>query len=109
MGRRRDKGMAVARYLTGETGIPFIRWDYGGLHAPHPLRLDLQTEATNWKYWKAVHALGTEDISAVIRYDAYIESIPDAVVTTKLATFTRMLATLNETGNLEIRHRNEEN
>ena len=109
MGRRRDKGLAVSRYLLGQTGIPFIEWTKEGISAPYPLRFDLQTEATHWKYWDAVKKLPDNDeLPFVIRYDAYIENITDAVVTMKMHTFVRLIQEWAANNEANIRPRKEE-
>ena len=109
VGKRRDKGLAVARYLTGETGIPLISWTTDGLDCPHPFKFKLLTEATNWKYWQAANALDPkDDMSVIIRYDGYMESIDDALVTMKIQTFTRLISEWADHHHLEIRSRHKE-
>ncbi len=76
MGQRRDKSLAVARYIVSASGIPGIRWDgTGQLEAPWPYSINLTTskKLENW------HNLlrrepETGKINISIRYD---HGLPD--------------------------------
>ena len=70
MGGRRDKGLSVTRYLTGQTGIAGLTWDgvRGQILAPPPYQIDLTTsrKLQNWH-----DLLGAElpTTHIAIRYD----------------------------------------
>lgn len=89
--KRRDKGRAVARYLTASTGIPLLTFDgaTNRIDGPPPYRFRLVTDAANWRVFQAVR----ETNDPVIRYDKFVEDVSSAYVVMKLSTFATLLGT----------------
>lgn len=92
--KRGDKGKAVARYLTGHTGIPGLRFDgvQSIVEAPRPYSIDVVTDAKWTRFGDKVKA--TSNVSGlpfVVRYDAYIDSVDTAIVGCNLHTFSVLL------------------
>lgn len=94
MGSRRDKGMAITRYLTGHTGIVGLTWDGtdSQILSPKPYQIDVTTDRKldNW------HALLREEMSQThiaIRYDLGMDSINAAWVGMRLYDFVPLLKT----------------
>lgn len=92
MGVRRDKGLALTRYLTGVTGIPFLKWDgiVSSIDAPAPYDIDVVTsrKLQNW------HDKLREEIPGVhivIRYDNGMPSLEQAWVGMRLRDFAPLL------------------
>ena len=95
MAPRTDKGRALARYLTGKTGIPFLSWNgpQSQVDAPFPYKIEVTTsrKLQNW------HDLIREDspqnleMKFVIRYDNGMESLEHAWVGMQLHTFVQLL------------------
>lgn len=96
---RTNKGKSVARYLTGHSGIPNLSYDPSAqeVKAPYPYSLALTTDATAWRFFHYVKELDEKSISAVIRYDKYLESVDQAVVAMKLGGFATILGAHYET------------
>lgn len=91
---RADKGRAIARYLTGSSGIPLISWDTasGDLLAPSPYFFTATTDAASWRFWEKVKDLPDKKVSAVIRYDKWIDNTADAVAGIRLSTLGVLLS-----------------
>lgn len=91
---RANKGRAVTRYLIGSSGIPFISWDTSikDISAPNPYFFTVTTDAVNWRYWQKIKELPDKQISAVIRYDKYIDNTADAIAGIRLSTLGKLLA-----------------
>lgn len=90
---RREKGRALARYLLGHSGIPFISWDGVGITSPNPYQFDVTTSRNirNWSQKINVPYEGGK-IRAVIRYDADIGGgVESAWVAMDLKTFVELL------------------
>jgi hypothetical protein len=80
MGRREEKGRAVARYILGQTGIPFVSWVKGeNIEAPFPYRFNLITAASVQRFAEAMKKNVT-GLNIVIRYDGFIDDIEQAWV-----------------------------
>ncbi len=92
---RTDKGLAVARYITGRTGIPGCSWDGGhsAITMPYPYRFDVTTsrKLQNWHD----HIRGYPDegpiIHGCIRYDRQLDAVSHAWVGMTLGTAARLL------------------
>ena len=94
MSGRADKTRAVSRYLTAYSEIPLISWDGHSnvLDSPAPYRFVVSTDATSFRFFAGVKDLPSTGISAVIRYDKFLDNIEDAVIGMKLPTFTSLLS-----------------
>lgn len=99
MGRRRDKALAVTRYLTGTTGIPFIRWDGVRIESPSPYLIELTTDSVWDRFGSKVRATNEQlGIPFVIRYDGYVDGVENAIVGTNLKAFTQLLHNYHQMG-----------
>ena len=99
MGRRRDKALAVSRYITATTGIPFIRWNGTSIDAPDPYRIELITDAMWWRFGEKLReATDTVGIPVVIRYDGYVDGVENAIVGTTLKAFTELMKIREQMG-----------
>lgn len=99
MGRRRDKALAVTRYLTGTTGIPFIRWDGVRIEAPSPYGIEIVTDAVWDRFGSKVRATSEQvGIPFVIRYDGYVDGVENAIVGTNLKAFAQLLHNYHQMG-----------
>lgn len=101
MGERTTKGRALARYLLGHTGIPFLSWDGstgGTITAPYPYQIDVSTAASN-EAWR-LRMMADYDHSKlrfIIRYDNKFKTIDDAMVAMDMRTFVQLMKTHYET------------
>lgn len=91
MGVRRDKGNALARYLTGTTGIPFIRWEGTTLEAPSPYLIDVTTSRSLENWHNLIRNMGETKPHMAIRYDNTLPDVSQAWVAMKLNGFTPLL------------------
>ena len=92
--KRSDKGKKVARYITGHAGVPFLRFEgiTSTIEAPSPYSIDVVTDAKWWRFGEKVAATNeVTGIPFVVRYDAYITSVDEAVVGCNLRTFQELL------------------
>lgn len=105
---RVQKGNMVARYFTGHSAIPGIRYEGSGgrLEAPWPYLIHVMTDRRTWRFMEHVAQMQPGSMSAVIRFDKYIESVDAAVVGMRLDTFSQLAAIHYET---QIRPRQEGN
>lgn len=94
MGARRDKVLAVARYLTGHTGIPLISWDGKGigLSSPWPYKISVSTDASLVRWRDALDPSGGKTMPIAIRYDKYVGDINDAIVAMRLSDAVKLLS-----------------
>lgn len=93
--KRSVKGQAVARYLTAHAGIPLLNYNAGdnSITAPHPYTITMVTDAAWWRF--SEHVRATSDVPGlpfVVRYDARINGVDNAIVGCNLHTFTQLLA-----------------
>lgn len=92
MGVRRDKGLAVARYLTGRTGIPGLSW--GGAHSeilsPPQYQIDLTT-SRKLQNWHDLIRTELKQTHIVIRYDNTMDSIDQSWVGMLMHDFVPLL------------------
>lgn len=106
MGGRRDKGLALSRYLTGHTGIPLLAWDQkaGRVDAPFPYVIDVVTER-NFDPWSELLRRENDPLTLnmSILYHYGMDSIDQAWVGMQLRPFTTLLTAHYDT----IRHRGE--
>lgn len=104
--KRKDKGERIIRYITGNSGIPGISYQYeaNAVNAPYPYKLGVTTAAQNWRFMQAVRELPHDRIGGIVRYDGYVQTVDEAVVGMRLDTFCQLLAVHYET----IRERFEE-
>lgn len=94
MAARRDKGLAVARYLTAATGIVGFRWNGQNIDSPAPYVVHLTTsrKLQNW-----TDALTDSDtLGFAIRYDYSLPELAEAWVGMKLETFAMLLQAYHE-------------
>lgn len=91
MGVRRDRGLALARYLTGSTGIPFIRWDGMGLDAPAPYSFGVTTSRKLQVWHDRIWELPVDKPHCVIRYDSAMPDVSHAWVAMKLGGVAPLL------------------
>lgn len=91
--RRADKTRAVVRFLISRTGIPLISWDGIGkkIDAPPPFGFVMSTDAAGWRFFQNIRELPRDGIHAVVRYDAHIDGVNNAVVGMTLETFVLLL------------------
>lgn len=92
--RRLDKGKAVTRYIATRTGIPtlFFRGNDNEIEAPPPYRFAVSTDASWRRLGSYLRALPEDSISAVVRYDKFVEGgIDDAIVAMRLSAFVKLL------------------
>jgi hypothetical protein len=94
--RRQDKGRAVARYITGSTGIPGCAWDGGhsSILMPYPYKIDVTTSKKLQHWHDLIRSYPDEspNINACIRFDAGIDVVSGAWVGLPLGQFSRLLA-----------------
>lgn len=92
MGVRRDKGLALARYLTGTTGIPFLSWDGNDsrVDAPAPYSFDVTT-SRKLQHWTDNIVMDAPDLHFSIRYDNALPSVDKAWIATTLDRFVPLL------------------
>lgn len=91
MGVRRDKGNALARYIVGSTGIPFIRWEGVSLHAPSPYLFDVTTSRSLDNWHRIIREIDDDKPRMVIRYDNTLPDVSHAWVGMKLNGFLPLL------------------
>ena len=106
MGGKRDKGMALARYLVGHAGIPGLAWNHSlsQVDAPFPYIVVVETQR-NLDPWHAMlRTDGPADrLKMSILYHYGMDSLDQAWVGMQLKPFTTLLTTHYDT----IRHRGE--
>lgn len=92
MGKRTDKGNALTRYLTGHTGIPFLKWDgvFGSIDAPAPYEIDVTT-SRKLQSWHDLLREEKPSVHIVIRYDNGMDSLEQAWVGIRLKDFAPLL------------------
>jgi hypothetical protein len=95
MGRRRDKGLATARYLVAATGIPGIRWDgVGLLESPWPYVIHLTTSRKLENWHNLIREMPDDDkrINIAIRYDHALPDVSRSWAAMPLRDLTTLLA-----------------
>jgi hypothetical protein len=99
MGTRSTKGLAVARYLTGSTGIPMLSWDGGHSRvlAPSPYTIDLTTSRKLQNWHDLIREIDSPAPHMVIRYDKDLPDVSHAWVAMKLMGFAPLLGVHYET------------
>ena len=92
--KRSYKGRVIAKFLTGVSGVPLLRWnpETSTVDAPPPYYIKVTTDAASWRFWQAVRELPVGP-AVVIRYDNFIDGVEDAVVGMRLSTFASLLET----------------
>jgi hypothetical protein len=93
MGVRTDKGLALARYLTGSTGIPFMSWDgaHSRIAAPSPYVIDVTTSKKLENWHNLLRAIDGPNPVMAIRYDNGLPDVSHAWVGMKLMAFAPLL------------------
>jgi len=92
MGRREEKGRAVARYILGHSGIPSVSWEKGqNIEAPPPYRFHVTTSRSLDLFKRALEERIVGRINIVIRYDGDIPELEDAWVGMRLSEFVPLL------------------
>lgn len=93
MGARTDKGKALARYLTGHTGIPLLAWNGGQgiVDAPPPYRIEVKTARKLDDWHDAIRHAPSEGVAMAIRYDYSVPTLEEAWVGMQLRTFVPLL------------------
>lgn len=91
--KRVDKGNRVVRYLTGHAAIPNLSYDgsTSRISAPFPYHFVVTTDAAHWRFMESVKGLPEDRVGAVVRYDAFVESIDAAVVGMRLDAYAQLL------------------
>lgn len=96
MGGRRDKGLAVTRYLTAHTGIPMLTWDgiQSAVTAPPPYFFDVTTSRQLENWHRRLRGYSDTGMARqfAIRYDLSMDSVGQAWVGMNMTTFTDLLA-----------------
>jgi hypothetical protein len=98
MGARRDRGLAVTRYLTGRTGIPGLSWEgeHSEILSPFQYQIDLTT-SRKLQVWHDLIRQELNKTHIVIRYDASMDSIDQAWVGMLMYDFVPLLTNHYET------------
>lgn len=93
MGVRTDKGKALTRYLTGNTGIPMLTWDgtHGIIEAPPPYRIDVTTSRKLEEWHELIREEMPDGLSIAIRYDNGMPGLDQAWVGMQLHSFLPLL------------------
>jgi len=93
MGVRRDKGLALARYMTGTSGIPGLSWE--GLHseitAPPPYQIDVTTSRSLENWHDLIRGIDGDQPHMAIRYDNSLSDVSQAWVAMRLSGFIPLL------------------
>lgn len=99
MGVRRDKGRALARYMLGGTGIPYITWDgaSNALTAPPPYRIEMTTSRSLENWHDTIRGITGDSPHMAIRYDNSLPDVSQAWVAMKLSGFLPLLTAHYET------------
>jgi len=98
MGRRRDKSLALTRYLTGSSGIPGLHWSgTSEIDAPSPYRISLTTARKLDEWHDAIRFSDDDKPHMLIRYDYSMDSPADAWVAMRLHNFIPLLTAHYET------------
>lgn len=105
MGRRRDKGLATARYLVGNIGIPGLTWDAstGQIDAPYPYVIPLATERKLETWHDLIRVEPDDRLRFSILYNYGMDSLDQAWVGMQMRSFTPLLTAHYDT----IRYRGE--
>lgn len=91
MGVRRDKGVALVRYLTGSTGIPLLSWDGEGIAAPAPYEISVTTNRKLANWHELMRDLPADKPHMAIRYDNLLPNVSYAWVGMTLGGFAPLL------------------
>lgn len=93
MGARRDKGLALARYLLGNTGIPMLSWDgvVSCIDAPPPYHISVTTSRKLGNWHDNIRESVPGELSIAIRYDNGMPSLDQAWVGMQLRSFLPLL------------------
>jgi hypothetical protein len=96
--KRGEKVRAVARYLTGHTGIPFIKEipHQNRLEAPRGYGFLVTTDGSLQRFWAAGYETDRNMIDVAIRFDNRLQQVDDSMVLMRLNVFARLLATYHE-------------
>lgn len=99
MGVRRDKGVAITRYLTGMTGIPGLSWEgmTNEILAPNPYTIHITTSRKLQDWHDRIRFSDPEKPHILIRYDNEMDSPADAWVGMRLYNFIPLLTTHYDT------------
>ncbi len=89
MGKRRDRGISSARYLTRATDIPMIEWSGNVIKAPAPYRFNLIADTVWHRFEKALPE--GDDLTAVIRYNHTTNGVNNAIVGMRMSGFVQLL------------------
>ena len=105
---RKYKGNVIVRYLVSRTGIAGIQWssELQDISSPAPYTFKATTNVKDDILWSRVKNLPRGGISAVIRYDKWIESVDDSIVSMRLSDFVKLLTAYEEV-NQHTRRGNE--
>lgn len=90
MGTRKDRGEAVARYLTRSTGIPFIEWRSNKLDAPAPYYFPFTNGRTK-DPWMLSLPSNPERFTAAIKMDSNTDGAANAMALLRLSQFAELL------------------
>lgn len=96
--KRAEKVRAVARYLTGHTGIPFIKEipHQNRLETPRPYAVLVTTDGSLQRFWAAGYELERDLISFAVRFDNRLQQVDDSMVLMRLSEFVKLLAVYHD-------------
>ena len=96
--KRAEKVRAVARYLLGNTGIPFIKEipQQNQLEMPRPYAALVTTDGSLQRFWASGYALERDLISFAVRFDNRLQQVDDSLVLMRLDNFVKLLAAYHE-------------
>ena len=81
MGARRDRGLAISRYISSETGIPFMGFENRAnvITSPRPYLFQLVTDRANEALPRAMKELPRTGVPIAVRHNLFVsDSITDA-------------------------------
>jgi hypothetical protein len=92
VGVRREKGMAITRYLTGHCGIVGLSWDgtCNQILSPSDYQIDVTT-SRKLDNWHQLLRQETTNAHISIRYDLGMDSINQAWVGMQMSDFVPLL------------------
>lgn len=91
MGVRRDKGVALVRYITATTGIPLLSWQWESIAAPAPYEIAVTTNRKLENWHECIRELDPDRPHMAIRYDNGLPDVSHAWVAMTLGGFAPLL------------------
>lgn len=90
MGKRSDKGNAIARFILGNTGMPGVSWNQDVLSCPAPYSMSTTTGLTV-AHWTDRIRVEHQRMHIAIRYNYSMDSVANAWVGMQLHQFVPIL------------------